>query len=444
MRKIFLTILLAAFAFGLSAQVPWWATYESFSFPKDTGEVEESSWDPGPFALNPDYPFVNLLAERPLDFSTAFCDGYLHKWRVGADVTTFFRDAEFATQLTRGYTALGYFLTPHVSTLFHHNAQLTLGADLTGIAGEEGFWKARPLVRLEFKPTGNWTFVMGTLYGGSSHRLYEPMWCIENTFLDHTEQGVEIFNSHWLGENGRQRLAGDTWLNWQNFLEPWEAEQEVFTAGTSQRLILLSPMVTTRSKDKAVKAVQIYIPFSFVGQHHGGQFTALDTCVTSLFNESVGLSADFYLGELGFYSGRWLSIDLPVFFYQNASPGDGRAATPYASGRGFFPQLTYQHSFDQADPDGQRDQGAVWHRVTAQLGCWLGDQWVAPVGSYHFQSVSWHKKDYLDPSRRMATARIAYERYEGRVTLGADLQVYHDISHAQTDCAFGLYMRAKL
>lgn len=438
MRKFLLLIAAIFVLSGLRAQRPWWPVYESISIPNDTIEVERVEWDPSPFTWNPDYPFLNLLAERPADLVLLNDDGCLHAWRIGADVTTFFRDAEFSTQLTRGYTAVGYFFTPHVSYLLQANAQVTLGADLTGIAGQEGFWKARPLVRIEYRPFAHWTFVMGTLYGGNSHHLYEPMWCIENTFLDHTEQGLEIFNSHnFKGILGRSRLVGDTWLNWQNFLEPWEPEQEVFTAGTSQRLSW-EPMRMMHLK----VPYRISLPFSFVGQHHGGQFSALDTCVTSLFNESVGLSLDMFLSKnhFSFYKGSWLTIDLPWFCYQNASPGSGKGATPYASGQGFFPQITYQHFFDSKSEDAD----GKWDRLTAQVGYWHGSQWIAPVGSYHFQSVSWHRDDYLDPTRRMATSRIAYERYQGRMTFGADLEVYHDLNHAQTDCAFGLYMRAKL
>ena len=89
-------------------------------------------------------------------------DGW-RNWRVGVDVTTFFRDAEFFLPYTKGYTATGFFLNPYVKRTIGVHAQLTLGLHLAGVAGYEGIRKWQPLVRLDYQPYPNWRLVMGII-----------------------------------------------------------------------------------------------------------------------------------------------------------------------------------------------------------------------------------------------------------------------------------------
>ena len=80
-----------------------------------------------------------------------------------------------------------------------------------------------------------------------------------------------------------------------------------------------------------------------------------------------------------------------------------------------------------------------------QAGYWYGNQFIAPRGSYLFQSVSWHKKDFVAPEREMLTAKVALEeKYMGRFSLGLDAEFYYDLREQAMDLAFGVYMRYRL
>ena len=77
-----------------------------------------------------------------------------------------------------------------------------------------------------------------------------------------------------------------------------------------------------------------------------------------------------------------------------------------------------------------------------QAGYWRGSHFIAPRGSYLFQSVSWHKPDFAAPDRRMLTAKAAVEnRYGSTFALGLDAELYYDKELRGLDIAFGLYMR---
>ena len=80
-----------------------------------------------------------------------------------------------------------------------------------------------------------------------------------------------------------------------------------------------------------------------------------------------------------------------------------------------------------------------------QAGYWYGNQFIAPRGSYLFQSVSWHKKDFVAPEREMLTAKVGLEnQYTDAFSLGLDAEFYYDLHERAMDIAFGIYLRYRL
>lgn len=339
--------------------------------------------------------------------------GFAPDWRVGVDVTTFFRDAEFMMPYTRGYTATGFFVAPYATRAVGEQAQLTLGLRLAGVAGYPGLRRWWPLVRMEYAPHDNVRLVMGSLYGTLSHGLYEPMLDRERWIYDPYEEGVQLLATLPLGST---RWHTDTWLYWEELLEPWQPLQERFTLGSANEWVLFGA--------DGQGVFTLSLPLSFLGSHRGGQFSALDTCIQSLFNESVALRASMATGRRSA-----LAVDIPLFLYQDISPVKCLA---YADGWGFWPHATFDGTFG-------RDGGC---RLQLQAGYWHGSRFIAPRGSYLFQSVSWHRTDFAAPDRRMLTAKFAIEHRLGQdFALGADAEFYYDMDQRGLDAAFGLYMR---
>lgn len=334
------------------------------------------------------------------------------------DVTTFMRDAAFSLPYTRGYTALGYFLAPQFSISNSHYA-ITLGVNLAGAAGYDGLHSWQPLVRLEYEPARNVRLVMGSIYGGLSHGLFEPMLDRERYIYDHNEEGMQILAS---AQGSLLSWKMDTWLHWEELLEPWQMTQERFALGSSQEVVLLPE-----------KDVTLSLPFSFLGTHRGGQFTALDTCIQSLFNENIGLRLNWSLG-----SHRALAVDMPFFFFQDISP---RKCLAYEKGWAYWPQVTLDWKLGSGRPHPDKDSRGEW-RMLLQGGYWHGDCFIAPRGSYLFQSVSWHKAAFAVAEREMLTAKAALEnRYNEAFSMDVDAEFYYDMVEQGLDFAFGIYLR---
>lgn len=353
-----------------------------------------SSEADGGFGL-PGSAELPILTETP---SPAAPDG----WHWGADVVTFLRDAAFALPYTAGYTATGYFLAPYVRYSLSGQVQLTAGVHMAGVAGCDGLRQWQPMVRMEYSPVPAVRIVMGTLYGALSHRMYEPMFDRERYIYDHQEEGVQL-------RVATDRFWSDTWLHWENLLEPWQADQERFTLA---------------SNNEWKVAPWLSLPFSFLGSHRGGQFSALDTCIESLFNESAALRFTFFSDDRL----RWCA-DIPFFWYQDVSPTKCQS---FDNGWALWPQLSFDGAFGN------------W-RLLAGAGYWRAHHWVAPRGSYLFQSISWRHAGFVAPERQMATLRLAAEYHPWQqFACGADAEAYFDLVERGLDFVFGVYMRLKI
>ncbi len=356
--------------------------------------------------------------------------GRQYTWRIGVDATTFLRDAAFSLPYTRGYTATGFFVKPYAKHLIGQDAQMTFGLLLSGAAGYDGLRAWQPLVRLEYEPFTNFRLVMGSLYGTLSHGLYEPMLDRERYIYDHQEEGVQILADYSIGS-----LLGwsmDIWLHWEDLLEPWQPKQERFSLGTSQLITFGDPLCHGR--------MTVSLPLSFLGSHRGGQFSTLDTCIQSLFTESAGLRVNLATGMVSA-----VALDVPFFFFQDVSP---TKCLPYSNGWAVWPQLSFDWQFAHDVPRPPDEPQPFWRgswRLLVQAGYWHGHQYIAPRGSYLFQSVSWHRPDFAEPERRMVTAKLAFEnRYNSRFSLGLDTEYYYDLREQAMDFAFGLYLRYHL
>lgn len=343
------------------------------------------------------------------------------RWSLNLGATALFRDAEYFLPFTKGYTLSGFRVSP---TLQYHQGCLAFegGALLTAVAGTDGLYKAEPVLTISYRPSDWLTLNMGTLKGGNllsnaQHEVGEPMLDYERWFLHPKEDGVQIL-TECSSKNGQCRWASDTWVDWEHFFLPSTPDQERFTLGMTQHL---------EYSGLALNA-------AFMGSHRGGQFSTLDTCIETLFNERLGLEMQWWWGD-GKMSNNALShknflvVYADAYFFQNASP---TAYTAYTVGRGLYPHIDYRHAFDS--------QG---RRVMAvDVGYWHGDQYLSARGSWLYQSASWHDPTYGQPLRHMLTASVALLCKSKNSPLNLDLnaQLYHDLDLHCTDFAFSLIL----
>ena len=321
---------------------------------------------------------------------------------LDVDVTAFLRDAEYFMPFCKGYTAVAARLTPTLRYRINNRATVRGGVLLTALAGSDNRCRLEPVIAFDYSPWPWLTLTVGTLRGSLHHQLGEPMYSNERWVYAYKEDGLQLvtLTRHW---------ESDTWLNWEHFLKPWTPDQERFTLGTRHRFTLLG---------SADDAWRLTVPLAFIGCHRGGQFSTLDTCIETLFNESVGLGASYEGSLVGF------DLNLPLYLFQNASPR-GERYTPFENGWGLYPQAGLHFNLRRL-------------RLGFDCGYWHASRYIAPRGSYLFQSVSWHDASFAMTDRRMLTLALNLSHSYKGLRLDINAQCYYDIHLRKTDFVFGL------
>ncbi len=329
------------------------------------------------------------------DYPSSQFDGQTLSLNVNA--LQFTRDAEYFLPETKGYTAVGFFLTPTLKfrTRSWESFNVEAGAQVLGIAGDDHRLHVKPVFRIEYEPNEWLRLVGGTIYGNVNHGLYEPMYDFDRFFYNNQEDGLQLM----IFKNWEHfRFTSDTWLNWENFLEPGEAEQEKFTIGSSNRLMFGSA---------THKCFQI--PIDIMGTHRGGQFSALqDTCLETLFNAATGV--DWAINT------HW-RLTAMAFGYKNNS---NDIYTHFKSGYGLYPMAAYYNK-----------------NFALFGGYWYGNGYIGARGSHLFMSVSKYDPLFEQKERNMITGKWFYQHG----IFGLEAQAYYDLKESKCDFSFGLYMK---
>lgn len=218
--------------------------------------------------------------------------------RIDADNLSFFQDNEFKGDVVKGYTLPGIWLRPRMVYYPLSNLKIEAGAHLLYYSGAQQYpvmayegiadWKKReksengihalPFFRAQLAALGNkLNLVLGNIYGGSTHRLIEPLYNPELNLSADPETGLQLlFNSRFVDT--------DFWINWQSFIFKNDNHQEQFTLGLSTRVKLNRPE----------SPVHVYFPLQMVAQHQGGEIQDEDYHgVTSVANLAVGAGVDW-------------------------------------------------------------------------------------------------------------------------------------------------------
>lgn len=227
----------------------------------------------------------------------------LRALRVEVDALTFFRDNEYSSKLTKGYSLPGLWVEPKLVYTPLSQIELELGAHALIFNGankypcyvyhDVGRWKgsqhqhgahALPWLRAkaDFK---HLTVVMGDIYGGQNHRLSTPLWNAEANLSQDPEMGFQLlWDRNKIGTSGIWDCHMDTWLNWQSYIFEEDSHQEAFTVGSAWKVGFLSPW----------SKVRWYMPLQLVIQHRGGEQDTTSMGVQTLCNASAGLGMHWY------------------------------------------------------------------------------------------------------------------------------------------------------
>ena len=211
---------------------------------------------------------------------------------VEIDALTFFRDNEYNSSLTKGYSLPGLWINPKAEYNPNNKVHLELGFNAIIYEGANKYpnyayhdistWKGNqyqsgahivPWFRAQAN-TKHSCLVLGNIYGGSNHMLSEDMYNSEQDLSADPEMGFQVLvdYDYW---------HLDTWINWQSYIFEEDSHQETFTVGINS---------IHRWNNKNSK-LHIYTPIQALIQHRGGEQDTTSMGVQTLMNGSIGINA---------------------------------------------------------------------------------------------------------------------------------------------------------
>ena len=225
---------------------------------------------------------------------------------LGVDVhaLAFFKNNEYGGPQATGYTLPGFWLQPRLTWQPLDAVRLEAGFHAIVFNGASKYpcsayhdiarWKGDhyqrgahvlPFLRAQAQ-LGDFTLVLGNLYGGANHRLVEPLMNAEVNLSQDPEMGFQLLVD-------RPRYHLDAWINWQSFIFREETHQEAFTVGLSQRITLtpqrssFNPQPSTLNPKRS--SLTLYIPIDILIQHRGGEIDVSGMGVQTIDNAALGL-----------------------------------------------------------------------------------------------------------------------------------------------------------
>lgn len=358
------------------------------------------------------------LASSTYRLDSADC----HTLKVELESISFFRDNEFSSRLTDGYSLPGLWVQPKLTYMPLRQIKLELGLQALIFNGANRYpnyvyhdisvWKGNQYTKGAhvlpwFRAQADFrhlTIVLGNIYGGQNHGLIEPLFNQETNLTQDPEMGFQLL---W----DRPHLHADIWLNWQSYIFRLDTHQEAFTVGTTWRMLFNAPE----------SRLLWYLPVQLVAQHRGGEQNILNRAVQTIYNASVGVGAkwNFQKRVLKNFTAEANGL----FAYQQTGE-----LWPFKSGIAYHAAVRL----------------GLWRFLDTGISYFAAPRhFVSLYGNHFYSTLS--IKDGLDYGRlQTAALNVRFHHTFARgYTLGADTEAYLTKQAGKSDFSFtfGIYLR---
>lgn len=323
---------------------------------------------------------------------------------VELDNISFFKDNEYAGYFARGYSLPGLWVQPKAVYYPLKNIKLEAGIHMLIYHGANkypsmayqdiAYWKGDqyqvgvhilPYFRAQMALSKHVNIVLGDIYGGSNHRLIEPLYNPELNLTADPEVGLQVLYDS-------KAFDLDAWVNWQSFIFRDDTHQEAFTVGLSSRVKFNDP----------ASRFHFYLPVQGVVQHRGGEIDTIFTnSVQTLMNGAIGAGVVWNTGQRIFKNVN-LEVDA-AGYYQQAGE-----IWPFNSGSGIYARAS-----------------ADIYDFRVKTSYWQCDDFISMFGSPFYGAVSMKEEGVTFDRPQMVYLGVEYSRQLGKgYSIGVDLDVF--------------------
>lgn len=325
--------------------------------------------------------------------------------RLNVYLQGFNKNNEYFGRVVDGYTLFGIQAQPWLSYQPTKKLRFEGGLVLQKDFGTDSLITVAPMLGIRYQQ-GPAEMLFGLLEGGLNHRLIEPMYGFERSWLDPIEEGLQL-------KIDTRRLWLDVWIDWERMIYQDSPFQEEVSGGTSlQWTVLPAP--------EGQEGWELMLPFQFIAYHKGGQIDTSPNPLITLAQVAAGAEIAYLRPNADLHR---------------------LAFSAYSLGSGDF-------SFEQAQvfKDGfgaYLNATAAYRHFWFQLSYWYGNEFLALKGDPRFQSVAIGKSDpgLPLPERSVLLLRTQYEHtIAGGLTATSRFTPYYDFSEGRFNFSFGLYL----
>jgi hypothetical protein len=351
---------------------------------------------------------IILLSAAQMAGGQSFYDNYFRK--PGADTipgtirlslynNNFIKNNEYFGPYTEGITYIGSILQPEITWALAKNFSLSGGWYFRQFYGHDGFEQFLPVIRATYRFAPGLRVIVGQLEGRPEHRYIEPIYSTDNYFTRNPEYGVQF-------RADRQKARVDVYMDWEKFILPGQASQEIITGG-----LLASWYMNGNEGRKGLSG-----HFQSVIHHYGGQVDASSDPLQSRANLAAGLSYSLLPDT------RMVRSLLLESWYIQAAELSQTNTLPYESGFGTLNQLSLKNDW-----------------VNLSSGWFHGEYFFAPMGDYLYQSVSQFNSWYTGETRDLITSKIMVSHsVMNGVNFALRFESYYDLKRKAHDYSYGL------
>lgn len=326
-----------------------------------------------------------------------------HSLFLQIDNSTFFKNNEYFGNIAKGYSLLGFHLTPRLTYHPNEKIKLSAGTQLLNYYGREDELKVSILLSFHYQFHKNVSLTLGNIRGTLNHRLIEPLFDYERFLTNNTENGIRFL---WDSD----KLFADLWLDWEQQILYNDPFQEKFNVGLS-----LNYQLFTRD------SYTLSVPFQNTVRHHGGQINSNNEPLVTIFNNATGLQLTKNYPDCFFHT---LKTSAYVANYQDLSPTKQQM---FIDGTAFYSTLEFFHN-----------------NFNFLLGYWYGKQFIAPLGNPLYETYSRTNIFVEEPIRQLLTAKINYhQNIANGIFLNVRLEPFMDLMSGNIEYSYGLIIILK-
>lgn len=312
----------------------------------------------------------------------------------------FFKNNEYFGSFAEGYTLPGYQLQPTVAVLTNRNLSLEAGLSVLQYGGENRYSDIAPYLSVAWQATPHILLRMGNLDGAMAHHLPDAIFADERQITHLPEMGVQM-------RALTQKLRGEVWIDWQQFIRRGDTIPEKLTGGFSAAYNF-TPSAALQPKFEA----------AMLFSHIGGQISNYPERMQTHGNGLLKLSLNRCYAES--YVSDW-GVGVSAFFYKTFA---GEGVLPFSSGWACSP--------------------AAWinaKHFDAELTYFRSHNFYALMGNPLFSCLADREPAHYQEDRSLLTAAANYHYAIApcaRFALGAKL--YYDTQARHLDYLYALYL----